>query len=123
VPDRSRGADYRCWDQAPGVPVLREAPSVAERKPFLDSHLVLRPGQRNAIKISRGKYAQLQSAGLAGSCPDWLASAVRRSWGMDVGGRPLGDFAIVRAPSPLGYGRPSYELNMGCNYDCTATSA
>ena len=86
--------------------------------PFLDSHLVLRPGQRNAIKISRGKYAQLQSAGLAGSCPDWLAGAVWRSWGMDVSGRPLGDFALLRAPSPLGYGRASYELNMGCNYAC-----
>ena len=86
--------------------------------PFLGSHLVLRPGQRNAIKISRARYAQLQAAGPAGSCPDWLADAVRKSWGTDISGRPLRDSAIVRAPSPLGYGRASYELNMGCNYDC-----
>lgn len=31
MPDRSRRADCRVWDQVPGVPVLREAPSVAER--------------------------------------------------------------------------------------------
>jgi uncharacterized Fe-S cluster-containing radical SAM superfamily protein len=30
----------------------------------------------------------------------------------------LREFAITRAPSPLSYGRASYELNMGCNYDC-----
>jgi uncharacterized Fe-S cluster-containing radical SAM superfamily protein len=83
--------------------------------PFLGGHLVLHPGQRNAVKISRGRYAELQSAGL---CPGWLADAARHSWGIDVRGRALRDFAIVRQPSPLGYGRASYELNMGCNYDC-----
>jgi MoaA/NifB/PqqE/SkfB family radical SAM enzyme len=41
-----------------------------------------------------------------------------RSWGIDAGSRPLGDIAILRVPSFLGYGRASYELNMGCNYDC-----
>ena len=86
--------------------------------PFLDNHLVLRPGQRNAIRISRGKYSELQMAGPAGFCPDWLASAVRHSWGIDIRGRRLRDFAIVREASLLGYGRASYELNMGCNYDC-----
>jgi sulfatase maturation enzyme AslB (radical SAM superfamily) len=86
--------------------------------PFLDTHLVLRPGQRNAVKISRARYAQLQAAGPAARCPDWLAHAVRKSWGIDVSGRPLRDSAILREPSPLGYGRASYELNMGCNYDC-----
>jgi MoaA/NifB/PqqE/SkfB family radical SAM enzyme len=41
-----------------------------------------------------------------------------KSWGINISGRSLRDFAIVRAPSLLGYGRASYELNMGCNYDC-----
>lgn len=86
--------------------------------PFLDTHLVLRPGRRNAVKISRARYAQLRAADPAGSCPGWLADAARQAWGIDASGRPLGGFAIVRAPSRLGYGRASYELNMGCNYDC-----
>lgn len=86
--------------------------------PFLDTHLVLRPGRRNAVKISAARYAQLRAAGPAGSCPGWLADAAHRAWGTDVSGRPLGGLAVVRLPSPLGYGRASYELNMGCNYDC-----
>ena len=86
--------------------------------PFLGTHLVLRPGQPNAIKIPAAKYGQLQSTGPGELCPDWLSDAVSKLWGTDISHRPLRDFAIVRASSPLGYGRASYELNMGCNYDC-----
>ena len=86
--------------------------------PFLDTHLILCPGQPNAINISRAKYAQLQSIWTDESRPDWLSDAVMKSWGVDIRSRPLRDLVIVRAPSLLGYGRASYELNMGCNYDC-----
>jgi uncharacterized Fe-S cluster-containing radical SAM superfamily protein len=86
--------------------------------PFLGTHLVLRPGQPSAIKISRARYAQLQAAGPGEPCPAWLSDAVNKLWRTDISNRPLREFAIVRAPSPLGYGRASYELNMGCNYDC-----
>jgi MoaA/NifB/PqqE/SkfB family radical SAM enzyme len=86
--------------------------------PFLDNHLVLRPGQPNAIKIPRGSYAQLQSAGPGEFCPKWFADAVLKSWGVDISGQPLRDIAIVREPSLLGYGKASYEMNMGCNYAC-----
>lgn len=86
--------------------------------PFLHSHLVLRPGQRNAVKIPRARYVQLQAIDPDGCCPDWLANTVLKLWGIDISGRPLHDSVILRAPSPLGYGRASYELNMGCNYAC-----
>src|SRR5436190_228080 len=33
-------------------------------------------------------------------------------------GRPLAEVVLVRAPSGHAYGRASYELNLGCNYDC-----
>lgn len=86
--------------------------------PFLGGHFILRPGRRNAVKIPPGRYAELRLAGPAGLCPGWLADAARRSWDIDISGRALRDLAIVREPSPLGYGRASYELNMGCNYAC-----
>jgi MoaA/NifB/PqqE/SkfB family radical SAM enzyme len=86
--------------------------------PFLGTYLVLRPGQPGAVKISRARYAQLQSAATEAPCPEWLSDAVRDVWGADISSRPLRDAVIVRSPSPLGYGRASYELNMGCNYDC-----
>src|SRR6185437_12635567 len=85
--------------------------------PFLDTHLVLRPGCRNAVKISWARYAQLRTAGPAGPCPGWLADAAQQAWGIDVSGCPLGAAAVVRSPSLLRYARASHELNMGCNYD------
>jgi uncharacterized Fe-S cluster-containing radical SAM superfamily protein len=86
--------------------------------PFLGSHLVVRPGWRNAIKISRARYAQLQAARPEDPPLDWLTNAARHAWGIDISGRPQRDRLIVRAPSELGYGRASYEVNLGCNYDC-----
>ena len=86
--------------------------------PFLGSHLVVRPGRRNGIKIPQARYAQLRAIEAGESSPDWLADAARHAWGIDVSGRPLRECAILRAPSPLEYGRASYELNMGCNYAC-----
>jgi uncharacterized Fe-S cluster-containing radical SAM superfamily protein len=86
--------------------------------PFLSTYLVLRPGQPNAIRISPGNYANLQSSEPDRFCPEWFSDAVMKSWRIDVSHRPLREFAIVRASSSLGYGRASYELNMGCNYDC-----
>jgi MoaA/NifB/PqqE/SkfB family radical SAM enzyme len=44
--------------------------------------------------------------------------AARQRWGLDLAGRALADAVLVRQPSPYGYGRASYELNLGCNYDC-----
>ena len=44
--------------------------------------------------------------------------AVHRRWGLDLTGRPLAGTVLVRQPSRYGYGRASYELNLGCNYDC-----
>jgi uncharacterized Fe-S cluster-containing radical SAM superfamily protein len=86
--------------------------------PFIGTHLVLHPGNSNAIKISRGRYVLLQSTEPDGLCPSWLSDAAMRAWGLTTNGRRLCDIAIVREPSLLGYGKASYELNMGCNYAC-----
>jgi hypothetical protein len=77
--------------------------------PFLGTYLVLRPGRSNGIKIPQHKYAELRSTRAGESCPDWLSDAVMKSWGINISGRPLRDFAIVRAPSLLGYGRASID--------------
>lgn len=86
--------------------------------PFLDTFLAVSPGRRSAVKLPRGKYDQLRSAWQRESCPDWLSDAAMRSWGINIAERPLRDIGILREPALLGYGRASYELNMGCNYDC-----
>ncbi|MBB5159915.1 radical SAM protein [Saccharopolyspora phatthalungensis] len=37
---------------------------------------------------------------------------------MDVAGKAAGDTIMVRPDTPYGYARASYELSLGCNYDC-----
>lgn len=86
--------------------------------PFLGSYLVVSPGHPNAVKIPHGRYEELRASWDSGLCPDWLADAAMRSWKFKADGRLLREFSILREPSCLGYGRASYELNMGCNYDC-----
>ncbi|MGH3923368.1 MAG: radical SAM protein [Pseudonocardiaceae bacterium] len=87
--------------------------------PFLDDYLVLRPGSPRGLKIPPRKHLELEQAATADDvCPAWLVDAVRHSWNLDIAGRPVGKTVIVRTRSPYGYGRASYELNLGCNYDC-----
>ncbi|WP_291413830.1 radical SAM protein [Actinophytocola sp.] len=88
--------------------------------PFLDDSLVLRPGSQQAVKIGAQRYRELLGAAAVpdAPCPPWLVDAAHARWGLDLGGRPLAGTVMVREPSPYGYGRASYELNLGCNYDC-----
>ncbi|HZD14669.1 MAG TPA: radical SAM protein [Pseudonocardiaceae bacterium] len=86
--------------------------------PFLEYYLLLRPGSTQGIKLPYRRYQQLQQATAGEACPGWLVDAVRCRWGVDFSGRPLAETVLVRTPSPYGYGRASYEVNLGCNYDC-----
>jgi organic radical activating enzyme len=86
--------------------------------PFLDDRLVLCPGRPGALRLPRGWYQELLDADSQDACPSWLADAVQRYWQRDVHGLPLADVATIRQPSPYGYVRATYELNLGCNYDC-----
>ena len=48
----------------------------------------------------------------------WLAVAARALWGLDVAGQAAGVTVMVRPETEYGYARASYELNLGCNFDC-----
>ena len=87
--------------------------------PFLDDHLLVRPGQPNGAKLPCRLYDQLrQLSNRGGEVPDWLARTATSAWGVEVTGRPMKGTVLVRDPSPYGYCRASYELNLGCNFDC-----
>lgn len=87
--------------------------------PFLGHHLLVRPGRKNAVKIPRARYADLRDAARAGGpVPGWLADVASRAWDAGISGQALRDRVLIRDASPLGYGRASYELNLGCNYNC-----
>lgn len=87
--------------------------------PFLDDHLVLRQGSAQGIKIPARLYDELSRvAESGGPPPGWLVDAAQKRWGMQPTGRTLTQDVIVRKRSPHGFCRASYELNLGCNYDC-----
>jgi MoaA/NifB/PqqE/SkfB family radical SAM enzyme len=87
--------------------------------PFLGHHFVLRPGRAQGLRIPSDRYDNLRAAAAGGEdCPAWLAEAAADAFGVRLAGRPLTETVKVREPSSLGFGRASYELNLGCNYDC-----
>ncbi|MCQ8829878.1 radical SAM protein [Streptomyces malaysiensis] len=87
--------------------------------PFLDEHLVLRPGDSRGVKVRAHHYLELRQVATAGApVPEWLRKAARQRWGLDLDGRPAGEALLIRDPAPYGHGRASYELNNGCNWAC-----
>lgn len=83
--------------------------------PFLGDYLLVRPGARNGIKLPQTKYVEL---GQQETCPEWLAQVARRAWDLDIADRPIAGTVLVRKETAYGFARASYELNLGCNYDC-----
>lgn len=82
-------------------------------------HLVVRPGNGKGIKIPRTRFAELQQAVGGGEViPAWLTGAGRTSWDIDLSGRLAAAVLLVRAPVPYGYSRATWEINLGCDFDC-----
>ncbi|WP_406502554.1 radical SAM protein [Streptomyces sp. NBC_01602] len=86
--------------------------------PFMDGHLLLRPGQHNGLRLGAARFKELADAHPNTPVPQWTADAVRQAWGLDLVDRRIGQAILVRKASPYGYVRASYEINLGCNYDC-----
>jgi MoaA/NifB/PqqE/SkfB family radical SAM enzyme len=86
---------------------------------FLDEYLILRPGYLEGLRIPRGAFDQLHDAARTGErVPGWLTAGAQAAWSLDLTGRSINGAVLVRAESPHVYGRASYEVNLGCNYDC-----
>jgi MoaA/NifB/PqqE/SkfB family radical SAM enzyme len=86
--------------------------------PYPEGHVVVRPGYDGAVRIGAARYAELRDASPDATLPPWLAEAARAGWGIDVTGRTTEGTVMVRPETAYGYARASYELNLGCNYDC-----
>ncbi|WP_073950891.1 radical SAM protein [Streptomyces kebangsaanensis] len=83
--------------------------------PFLDGHLLLKPGTRHGVRIPADHYEELRRAQ---TVPEWVVRNAVETWGLDVAGRPMEGTVLVREPSPYGYCRASWEINLGCNFGC-----
>jgi hypothetical protein len=87
--------------------------------PFLDERLIVCPGSTAGIKVPLRQYADLERTTVAGEpAPQWLIKAARQRWAMDLPTGPARDYLLVRATASPQYSRASWEINLGCNYDC-----
>lgn len=87
--------------------------------PFLAQYLLVQPGLAAGVRIPEVRYEELRAAGAEGrSVPDWLADAAREAWGTELPSSPVSDVVLVRERSRYGYGKASWEINLGCDYDC-----
>jgi hypothetical protein len=86
--------------------------------PYPEGHVVVRPGHDGAVRIGAARYAKLRDAFPGAPVPGWLTGPVLAGWGTDLTGRLIRDTVLVRPETPYGYARASYEVNLGCNYDC-----
>ncbi|GAA1353609.1 radical SAM protein [Streptomyces beijiangensis] len=87
--------------------------------PFLDGHLLLRPGARSGARIPAGHYEEIASA--VAACerlPAWVAETAASTWGLDLAGQSAEGTVLVREKSAYGYCRASWEINLGCNFGC-----
>jgi MoaA/NifB/PqqE/SkfB family radical SAM enzyme len=89
--------------------------------PFLGQYLLLRPGSTAGVQLPRGHFDQLaQAVAGGGPCPPWLAGLARRRWRVEFAATAaMREWVLVREQSEFGYGRASWEINLGCNYACS----
>jgi len=86
--------------------------------PYPDGHVVVSPGRPGGIRIGAARYAELRDLPADATVPGWLAAPAGAAWGLDLVSRAADGTLIVRPETGYGYARASYELNLGCNYDC-----
>ncbi|MGH3566911.1 MAG: radical SAM protein [Pseudonocardia sp.] len=80
--------------------------------------MIVSPGSDGGIKIGRNKYVELREALSSAPVPKWLVAAALAQWRLDVTDCIVKGTVLLRAESVYGYARASYELNLGCNYEC-----
>ncbi|MEU0953179.1 radical SAM protein [Streptomyces niveus] len=87
--------------------------------PFLGHYLLVQPGQASGVRIPESRYEELLVT-TAGDqqAPAWLIDTAAKAWGTQLPEYPLRDVVLVRERSPYGYAKASWEINLGCDYDC-----
>lgn len=86
--------------------------------PYMGRYVLVKPGRKEGGTLPAFLFRQLSAAAPEEPCPSWVIDAARQAWDLDLNGKPLAPSVLVRSDTGLGYGRASYELDLGCNYDC-----
>ncbi|MET9122252.1 radical SAM protein [Streptomyces sp. NPDC004528] len=85
--------------------------------PVGERRLILRQGSGKALVLPVARFEELRTA-VSDTVPRWLVDAARAQWGLDLAGRRLGDVLLMRNAGRYEFSRATWELNLGCDYDC-----
>lgn len=87
---------------------------------FLEDQLIVHPGSTAGVKVPLREFTDLERTTNSGEpAPAWLIKAARKRWGLDLAPtRPARDYLLIRSKAEPQYSRASWEINLGCNYDC-----
>ncbi|WP_344899561.1 radical SAM protein [Actinomadura meridiana] len=86
--------------------------------PYMGRYVMVKPGSKAGATMPAHRYRDLVGAAHDAPAPIWLTAAAREAWGVRLDGKPIAPSVLVRADPGLGYGRASWEVNLGCNYEC-----
>lgn len=69
--------------------------------------------------VQKTHFDELRTlATVPGAVPAWLVDAIHAQWQMDVAGRSVGEVLLFRDAGPYNFSRATWEINLGCDYDC-----
>ncbi|MFE9024569.1 radical SAM protein [Streptomyces sp. NPDC007808] len=87
--------------------------------PFLGGYLCVRPGSQTGVRLPEDHYEEVLSlSGTDAPLPAWFNRSAADTFGLDLTGRPMQSTVLVRKRSDYGFGRASWEINLGCNFGC-----
>ncbi|WP_406482699.1 radical SAM protein [Streptomyces sp. NBC_01615] len=88
--------------------------------PFGGRGLILRPGSTKAVQLPLARFEELRAlASALSTVPQWLIGPVRAQWNVDLTSRSVGDAILVREAGPYEFSRATWEINLGCDLDCS----
>ncbi|MFC9818034.1 radical SAM protein [Streptomyces virginiae] len=87
--------------------------------PYEDEYLLLCAHSPRAVKIPASKYMELrQAVTRADTTPAWLTDTALKAWDLNLTGHRVSTAVRVRHPGRFRHSRGTWEINLGCDYDC-----
>ncbi|SPE57398.1 molybdenum cofactor biosynthesis protein A [Streptomyces netropsis] len=82
-------------------------------------YVIVRPGARAGMQIPSTHYREFADAvDAALAAPSWLVEAAQQAWGLNLASERSDRAVLVRPVTTLAFSRATWEINLGCNFNC-----
>ncbi|MFE9024379.1 radical SAM protein [Streptomyces sp. NPDC007808] len=87
--------------------------------PFQNKRIILHPRSSKTLTVPPPKYEELtHSVAEHDRLPDWLIRGANRAWDLVLPAEAAHKTIVVRVAGPYEITRATWEINLGCDYDC-----